>query len=472
VTTRLLLAAAMLPVAALAQLELTLYDPSSNTETPIGSSFNIGTAAVCQTLSSPEVRLRNIGQNAINVTTLAPLNGAIVLSQYPLPPFQVPSQSLQAFYVTFTPTGPGPATSTLTVTGSDVVTSTVYNLSVALSATGVAAPTLTDSGGNSYCPGAEIYVGRTQVGTALQTSLTLNNTTPSPVTATVAGKDFGPTAPVTVLAGAVQTFPISFTPSIANTETGTLTVSGLVYNLTGVGFVQAVTPLDLSFQLSSNADLSSNQATVSIPLASPAALSDAGTLTLSFQPAGMLPDDPAIMFMANSSRTVSVEVSPGDTVVQFQAGNATQCTFQTGTTAGTITLTLNLTVSGVTKSISRTIAPAPVSLDLSTAVAATDSILLSLSGFDNTHAASALDFTFDNTSGNTIPPGLIQSNVATAFANYYQANPQAGGTFNLQATFPVTGDITQVATVTVELTNPAGVTATLPLVVSQPPPVD
>ena len=475
-TARLLLAAAIFPLAALAQLELTLYDPSSNTETPMGTSFNIGTAAVCQTLSSPEIRLLNIGPYAINVTTLAPLNGAIVLSQYPLPAFQVASQSLQAFYVTFTPTGPGPVSSTLTVTGNtvgnDVVTSTVYNLSVALSATGVAAPTLTDSSGTSYCPGAEIYVGRTQVGTTLQTSLTLNNTTPNSVTATVAGKDFGPTGPVIVPPSDVQNLPISFTPSIANTETGTLTVSGLVYTLTGVGFVQAVTPLDLSFQLSSNADVSSNPATVSIPLASPAALSDAGTLTLSFQPAGMLPDDPAIMFTANSTRIMSVQVSPGDTAVQFQAGNATQCTFQTGTTAGTITLTLNLDVSGVTKTVSSTIVPALVSLDLSTAVAATDSILLSLSGFDNTHAASALAFTFKNASGKVIPPGLIQSNVASAFANYYQTNPLVGGTFKLQATFPVTGDITQVATVEVGFTNPAGVTTTLPLVVSQPPPVD
>jgi hypothetical protein len=67
--------------------------------------------------------------------------------------------------------------------------------------------------------------------------------------------------------------------------------------------------------------------------------------------------------------------------------------------------------------------PAPVSLDLSTAVAATDSILLSLSGFDNTHAASALAFTFYNASGKVISPGLIQSNVTSAFASYYQSNP-------------------------------------------------
>jgi hypothetical protein len=456
VTARLLLAAAIFPLAGLAQLELVFEDTGAK----IPSPYNLGTAAVCQTLQL-EVLLINPLQDPITVTTLDTSSEVITVSDAPTPEFQLVNGVPQAFYINFIPTGTGPSTATLIVIGVDAVTKApVPTLAIVFTATGAAAPTLTDSGGNSYCPGATIPVGSTQVGTTLQTSLTLKNTTSSAVTATVAGQDFGPTAPVTVLAGATQTLPISFTPSIANTETGTLTVSGLVYNLTGVGFVQAVTPLDLSFQLSSNAGLSSNQATVSIPLASPAALSDVGTLTLSFQPYGSLADDPAIMFMANSTRTMSVQVSPGNTDVQFQAGNSTQCTFQTGTTAGTITLTLNLTVSGVTKTVSSTIVPALVSLDLSTAVSATDSILLSLSGFDNTHAASALAFTFYDTGGKAIPPGLIQSNVTSAFASYYLTNPQAGGVFNLQATFPVTGDITQVATVQVEFTNPAGVTTT------------
>ncbi len=458
---RLLLLAAALPLAGLAQLEFTLYDSTTITETPIGSSLNVGTAAPCQTLTTPEIRLRNTGLNIVNVTALAPLNpGVMQIPNSPLPPFSVFGGSFTPFNIDFTPTGAGAFSATLTATGTDTVTSTVYTVSAALTGTGVAAPTLTDSSGNSYCPGATIYVGRTQVGTTVQTNLTLNNLTPSAVTATVSGQDFGPATPVTVAAGATQTLPVTFTPSIANAETGTLNISGLTYTLAGNGFAAPVAALQPTVQLSANADQSSNQAQVSIPLSAAAASSDTGTLTLAFQPLGNLADDPNIVFTANSMRTVSVTVSPGDTAVQFQAGDPNQATFQTGTTAGTITFTLNLTASGATATASTTIAPAPVALDLSTAVPATDEIILSLSGFDNTHAASALSFAFYNTSGKAIAPGLIQSNVTSAFASYYQANPQAGGTFNLQATFPVTGDITQVASVEVQFTNPAGVTTT------------
>ena len=462
-TARFLLLAATLPLAGLAQLELTVYDASTNTETPIGSSFSVGPATTCNAFTSPEIRLRNIGQDTVQITTLEPQSGAIALSGAPLPPFPMAAGNLKGFYISFAPTTTGTFTSTLTVAGTDLNTSNSYNLSVALNGTSILAPTVTDSSGTSYCPGGNpIYVGRAQVGATVQATLTLANMTSSAVTATVAGKDFGPATPIVVAAGATESLQISFTPSIPNTESGTLTIRGLVYNLAGEGFAA---PLPQpSLQLSSNADQSSTQAQVSIPLSATANSTDSGTLTLTFQPAGNLPDDPNIDFPATGgTRTMNVQVSSGDTAVHFQAGDPNTATFQTGTTAGTITLTLNLIVSGLTATASRVIAPAPVSLDLSTAVPATDSILVTLAGFDNTHAASSVAFTFYNTAGKTIPPGEIQSNITSAFANYYKANPQAGGVFNLQATFPVTGDITQVGSVQIQFTNPAGVTSTASL---------
>jgi hypothetical protein len=462
VTARLLLLVASLPLAGMAQLELTSYDPATNTETPIGTSLSVGPATVCGPFISPyEIRLRNIGQDTIQITTLEPLSGVIFLPGAPLPQFFLAAGVLQSLgNINFTPTSTGSFTSSLTVTGTDLTTSTVYTITVALSGTSITAPTLTDSSGNSYCPGGTpIYVGRSQVGTTVQTTLTLTNPTQSDVIATVSGADFGPSTPVTVAAGATQTLTITFTPSIPNPETGALTVSGLIYNLAGDGFAAPL--LQPTLQLSANANLSGNQAQVSIPLAAAATSTDAGTLTLSFLPANNLADDPTINFPATGgTRTMSVQVNPGDTSVQFQAGSSEECTFQTGTTAGMITFTLSLNASGATATASVTIAPAIVSLDLATAVPATDEIIVSLSGFDNTHAASALAFTFYDTTGKAVAPGLIQSNVTGAFANYYQANPQAGGAFNLQATFPVTGDITQVATVEVQFTNPAGVTTT------------
>ena len=99
-------------------------------------------------------------------------------------------------------------------------------------------------------------------------------------------------------------------------------------------------------------------------------------------------------------------------------------------------------------------------LDLIRQVPEIDEVILSLAGFDNTHAASLLAFTFYDTTGKAISPGLIQSDVTVPFANYYKAHREAGGVFNLQATFPVTGDITRIAGVDVQFTNPAGVTQT------------
>jgi hypothetical protein len=463
----LLLLAAILPLAGLAQLRLSLYD--GVTETPIGSSLDVGPATVCGPFTSPyAIRLRNIGQDTIQVTTLEPLSGVISLPGAPLPQFYLAGGALKSLgTIKFAPTSTGSFTSTLTVTGTDLTTSTVYNVSVALTGTSITAPNLTDTSGISYCPGDWIKFERTQVGTTVQTTLTLANPTQSAVTATVAevtptvgGTDFGPASPVTVAAGVTQTLQLTFTPSIPNAETGTLTVNGLVYHLAGDGFVPPFPQPTL--QLSANANLSSNQAQVSIPLSGAAASTATGQLVLTFQPLGSLADDPNIVFTANSTRTLSVQVNPGDTAVHFQAGDPNQCTFQTGTTAGTIMFTL--TIGGITVHTSTPpINKAIVALDLSTAVPATDEIILSLAGFDNTHAASSLAFTFYDTSGKAIAPGLIQSDIAGPFADYYRAHPEAGGVFKLQARFPVTGDITQVAGVDVQFTNPAGPTPTLRL---------
>jgi len=457
VIARLILLAALLPFTALAQLELTLYNTATNTETPLNLAqpFDVGSAAACQTIT-PRLRIHNIGSTTVEIQTLeVTVTGATPAGVFktdshdPLPgsSFLIASASFRDIWIDFSPGAPGQYTATLAVN----------SLTLELTGEGITAPTVTDSAGKSYCPGRDlIYVGRTQVGTTIQSTLTLGNPTPNAVSATVTGADFGPSAAVAVGPGASQTIQLTFTPSIPNTETATLTIGSLVYNLSGDGFAAPL--LQPALQLSSNANLSSNQAQVSISLAAAASATTAGQLTLAFQPASNLTDDPNIVFPATGTRTMSVVVNPGDTAIHFQAGDPNQCTFQTGTTAGTITFTL--TIGSATATASTTIAPAIVSLDLSSAVPATDSILLTLAGFDNTHAASLLAFTFYDPTGKAITPGLIQSNVSSPFANYYQANPRAGGTFSLQATFPVSGDITKVSAVDVQFTNPAGVAST------------
>jgi phosphatidate phosphatase APP1 len=61
-------------------------------------------------------------------------------------------------------------------------------------------------------------------------------------------------------------------------------------------------------------------------------------------------------------------------------------------------------------------------------------------------------YTFYDTQGNTVPPGAITVDVAAVFAKYFAAT-DAGGTFLLKASVPVTGDATQVAAVEVQVAN-------------------
>ena len=451
---RVILLAAALPLAAMAQLELTLYDGSL-----IASPYNLGSAATCRPLTVPVLLVDDVA-NAISITTLEPISATspIVVSGAYLPPFELFPNRPQGMNLVFTPTSVGPYTATFVVQGTDEVTGAQYNLSIVLTAQGVAAPTLTDSTGHQYCSGDSIDIGRTQVGATVQTSLTLNNATQTPAAVSVTGADFALVGgPFTVQPDAPpQTFQISFTPSIANQENAALQVNDLSYTLVGNGFVGPT--LQPTIAIAGAANTSSSQAQLSIPLAAAATATATGQLTLAFHSAGNLPDDPTIEFIANSSRTMSVQVSPGDTAVHFTAGDPNACTFQTGTTAGTIAFALSIGGASATQSL--VIPPMPVSLDLATASAATNQIIVALTGFDNTHAASMLGFTFYDGSGKAISPGLIQANVAGDFAGYYAANPSAGGAFALQATFPVSGDITQVATVEVQFTNPQGATTT------------
>src|SRR5258708_30008157 len=77
--------------------------------------------------------------------------------------------------------------------------------------------------------------------------------------------------------------------------------------------------------------------------------------------------------------------------------------------------------------------------------------------FDNTYSASQLAFTFFDKAGATMQPGVIRVDATSDFRLYFGAT-QAGGAFGMLATFPVTGDTAQIASVTVAITNSVGIT--------------
>jgi hypothetical protein len=131
--------------------------------------------------------------------------------------------------------------------------------------------------------------------------------------------------------------------------------------------------------------------------------------------------------------------------------------FQTGTTAGTLTFKLDL-VNTPSYSQDFTILPATIHLTSATAVRQNPNLVVTVNGYDNTYSAGQLSFTFYDLSGKLISPVTV--NAAISFQQYFSTNNQAGGAFALQASFPVQGDVTQVGSVAIGLTNSQGQTNT------------
>lgn len=206
----------------------------------------------------------------------------------------------------------------------------------------------------------------------------------------------------------------------------------------------------------SNLGASAQQNSLTVELASASAISGAGTLTMAFTSSvAGVSDDAAIQFLSGPPRTATVSIAPGATSGAFDG--QPNISFQTGTTAGTITFTL--TLPNATQQATLTIAPETVNIDIAEAVRLIDEIDVSVSGFDNTYSASQLVYTFFDVHGNAIPPGAIPVSATSEFQQYFGSS-SVGGMFALLAKFPVTGNEAQVASFEFQITNSAGVVTT------------
>ncbi|MGA2214960.1 MAG: hypothetical protein ABSH31_16925, partial [Bryobacteraceae bacterium] len=252
-------------------------------------------------------------------------------------------------------------------------------------------------------------------------------------------------------------FQIIFSPESGTLAVGTLTVDSRTFNLTGQG-LSALLPT-ASIDFASTVGASGQQNSVSIPLASASKVSGSGTLALAFQSSvNGVSGDPSIVFASGPHYLATVSIAPGDTSAKI--GGQSSMTFQTGATAGTITITL--TLNDQTQQAKLTIPPSPINLsdDTISAVRLFGSLNVSLGGIDNTYSASQLAFTFYDLNGLPLPQGAITVDEASAFKQYFNST-QAGGMFQVLAEFPVTGNTALIGFVTAQITNSQG-TSTAP----------
>ncbi len=159
-----------------------------------------------------------------------------------------------------------------------------------------------------------------------------------------------------------------------------------------------------------------------------------------------------------------MQIAQGATSDTF--GSGSDCPFQTGTTAGTIGFTLSLGNQTVQNTL--TIPPQAMNFDTKTARIQGSGINVMLAGFDNTHAASGLAFTFYDANGKEIPGGVIPVDVTSAFSQFFSTNAAlTGGLFELTASFPVTGVVTEIGAVAITATNPAGTSQSIQIPVTE-----
>jgi hypothetical protein len=334
-----------------------------------------------------------------------------------------------------TPTSPGPFTVTVTVKDSAGVSAsaslglTILPAPLKITTTGISPPTLGASFSVAFgaTGGAPPY---TWSATGLPTGVTINSTgtlsgTPaavgaSPITVTVTdsnGLTASETLNLTVGLPAAPAVSITGLPSTANP--GTQSTASVTFN--------AAYPVDVTVNL-----------------------------TLTFAPLSGA-DDPNIQF-STGGRTATLTVKAGATTSTASIG------VQTGTVAGTITITSQLLAAGQditpvpapTKTL--VIGPASPSVTSVTAAVNSTGFTVTIDGFDPTRAVTQVVFTFAAAAGSTLQASSVTISAASLFTSWYQSSASTafGSQFSFTLPFTVTGNVQSIASVTVTLVNPTG----------------
>jgi len=440
----LLLAAGMLP-AARAQFQLSVV--VGNAERPVAAIYDFGKVASGD-LASAHFRLRNNSNAAAMLTVIEVAGTGFTLLGAPSLPATLLPQAAVDFTVSFAASDPGSYSAAFSADG----------ISAQLAAEVVAGLTFQlETAAGKISLGSSVEFGSVQVGQAETVHFDLSNQTALalPVPAiTVSSGDFalsGAAPAIALQPGQGSGFDVQFRPTAAGMRNATLTIGARNYGLTGTGIASILPNPQITIDLPQSQ--SAQQGSVQVMLSPAATTSGSGTLTLAFQPAVTGTIDPAIVF-ASGGNTAVFTFDAGDTRAHF--GSQSALAFQTGTTAGSLVFTAQLGSASAQQTV--TIAEAPVGVTAAEATRTTASVVVQLNGFDNTRSAAALTFTFFDSTGNTLA-GPIAADGGPAFQSYFQGS-ETGGTFMLQAVFPVTGDTTRIASFQASLINQAGTTTT------------
>ncbi len=455
--------------------------PVSPNQTIVFTPAAVGTTTIQSDTTSVIVQVTNKGTVSGTITGISVQGTGFQLIN---PPSTVPTLlpgASTSFTIGFTPAKVGTQTGTLVV-GSDVFTLSgqglgpaltfAYNSSVGTIAVGV-------NGAVVFTP---VAVSRSETLTFIltnsgTTSATVSNistsstNTPNPFSVTA------PALPLVLAAGQSTQFPVTFTPAIVGTVTGSLLIDTTAVPMEGTGTTPPTLP---SYTISglSGTISPATQANLSLTLASPYPVDLNGVLTLTTS--GNYGTDPSVQFATGSStgnRTVDFSIPANSTSANF-AGQGPDIPVQTGTVAETITLTPSfMTVNGVdlTPSSPTTLqftvaAAAPVLESLQVTNTTASSFTLLITGYSTTRSLGSVNVTFTPAKGYTLSTSAFTIDVSQVAALWFQSASSVpfGGLFQITLPFNIPGQvpvnktlIQAIASAAVTVTNSAGTSNSL-----------
>jgi hypothetical protein len=252
---------------------------------------------------------------------------------------------------------------------------------------------------------------------------------------------------------------VSGTPTAAGTFQFTATVTDSASGTASQQFT-LVSEISASFTGLSSTAAAAQQLSGTLTLGAAYPQEITGQVTLAFQPDASLAspaDDPSIQF-STGGRTASFTIPAKSTApVSFS--------LQTGTVAGTITLTVSWQAGGAAlpspAALTQTIQIAPAVPVVSAMTASTTSsgFQVVITGYSNTREVSQAVLQFTSASGQTLQTTSLTVSLTSAATTWFQSSTsdQYGSQFILTLPFTVTnGSASAIGSVSVQLVNSQG----------------
>jgi hypothetical protein len=419
--------------------------------------------------SSVQIRVRNTGNADGRIPQINVQGAGLSLSEVPFLPHLLTIGSSVTFTVNFAPTIPGRVSGRLRI-GGDLFDVSANGLGATLTYSFIAGNITTTVAANGSVIFPPVPAGQTSTVRFLIQNTGSASGAVNSVSVTTAGTIFAlagvPRLPATIGAGETFGFSVTFTPTTVGTVTGSLKVDSQTFTLSGAGTAPQALP-DYRYTGVTGAQEPGQQAGVGLTLASAYPLPLTGVLNLAFN-SDVFSNDPAVQF-ATGGRNVNFTIAAGQTQAVFP-NNQTTIRLQTGTVAGTITLTpsfqtqdggivltpttppaLNLTVAQS--------APRLASLAISAKTAST--FTLQITGFATSRSMTQIDVTLTPTSGENVSTSKITLAVEASFTAWYQstASTAFGSQFTATIPFTLAGDL-KVVTQLIDTIQSVGVTLT------------